>query len=76
MLVLVECLLCILFCDDIAGDDGSFDGIVFVHMFEEHCLADWRFVVDAFAAVSVAASADLVEEGTVHLVHLGSVHLG
>ena len=45
-------------------------------MLEEDGLADWRFVVDAFATVSVAACADLVEEGTVHLVHLSAVHFG
>jgi hypothetical protein len=70
LLELVERLLSVLGSDDVARNDGGLDGVVLVHVLEEDGLADGRLVVDAFAAVAVAAGADLVEEGTVHLVHL------
>lgn len=46
---------------------------VLVHMLQHQSLADRRLVVDAFAAVPIAAGAHLEEEGAIDLVHLRAV---
>ncbi len=52
------------------------DRRVLVHMLEHQGLADRRLVVDALAAVTVAACPHLKEEGTINLVHLRPVDPG
>lgn len=67
--------ICVLASHDVAGYYCGLDRIVFVHVLEEDCLADWGFVVDSLAAVPVPAGPNFVEEGTVYLVHLGTIDL-
>lgn len=45
-------------------------------MLEKDGLADRRFVVNTLTAISITTGPDLVEEGTIDLVHLGAVDLG
>ena len=45
-------------------------------MLQKHSLTDRGLVVDALATVSISTCSDLVEEGTVDLIHLSTVDLG
>ena len=45
-------------------------------MFQKHGLANWRFVVDSLATVSVATGSYFIEERTVDFIHFCSIDFG
>jgi len=67
-----KCLL----LDLVPVSEGNGGGRVLVHVREDHSLTKGRFIVQAGACVSMAASADLEIEGTINLVFFGSEYLG
>lgn len=61
--------------DIISINECSFDCVVLIHMFETDCFGQRRLVMNSLATVPVPACTHLVEEGTIHLIHLGPVDL-